>query len=436
MIVVAVQQNPLQGSLNADTFWLSALAVAGTAFGVFLFFRGFRMLQYKRLILNTPFSKIRSASMGLVELSGTPTGPNTIAAAITGTPCYYYRARGWQWVDSGKGGSWRQVVDESLSVPFFLEDSTGKVLVNPQGANLDVHRSFYDEFSTSFVSLGNPIPDSIRKFVATRGLMAGSKIRLEEHIIKPGFPLFVFGTFGENSMLNSWNAQPHVSGKKISFGFSLGDSINLKFTRDVAVPDVAAKALAGLLESAAGANAKTSVSVSRYESGPVKLPDGAVRTLQQAAEKAPFSVTYTSPPGGGPVDIPQDVLNALQQAGMSLPPSVLAGSGKITVSSRTSGDGLLRSNTMQMRIDSGSAPATEVADKPADAVANQNQGDFDLRARVALSKGVRGDPFTISSKSQREVVQSLGWRAIAWIWGGPIFALICLYSLLSIWGWL
>jgi hypothetical protein len=58
------------------------------------------MLQYKRLILNTPFSKIRSASNGLVEVSGSPTGPQTIASAITGEPCFYYRAQAWQWDDS------------------------------------------------------------------------------------------------------------------------------------------------------------------------------------------------------------------------------------------------------------------------------------------------------------------------------------------------
>ncbi len=67
-----------------DGSWFMLMALAGAASGVALFFRGFRMLQYKRLILNTPFSKIRSASIGLVEVSGMPIGPRTISAAITG----------------------------------------------------------------------------------------------------------------------------------------------------------------------------------------------------------------------------------------------------------------------------------------------------------------------------------------------------------------
>ena len=394
----------LQLPLNTDSTWLSALAVLGAAVGVYLFFYGFRMLQYKRLILNTPFSKIRSASIGLVEVSGTPTGPKTITAGITGTPCYYYRARGWQWRESGKGGSWQQVVDESLSVPFFLEDSTGKVLVNPQGASLDVHRSFYDEvYTMSALGANSLVPESIRKFIAIRGLVAGEKVRLEEHIIQPGFPLFVFGTLGENRLLNSWNAQPHVSGKKMSISFGPGNSINLQFKRDVSVSGVAAKALSGLLQSSVKANTQSS--------------------------------TYISRPDGGSVELSHDVVKTLQQAGVNAPFPVVAGSGKMTVSSRTLADGLLRTNSMQVAIAANPSAAID-EQQQAGTDPNQSAGNFDMRAPVAIGKGERGEPFTISWQSQREVVQSLGWKAVGCIWGGPIFALICLYSLLAMWGWM
>lgn len=389
---------------DGNTVWLSAFAVLGAAVGVYLFFRGFRMLQYKRLILNTPVSKIRSASMGLVEVSGTPTGPKTIAAAITGTSCYYYRARAWIWAaGSGKGGSWRQAVDESVHVPFFLDDSTGRVLVNPQGAALDVHRSFYDEFSTSFLTRGGPIPENIKKFVAMRGLMAGDKVRLEEHIIRPGFPLFVFGTLDENTMWN-WNAQPHVAGKKISLGFNLGDSINLNFTRTATIPGLAAKAMSGLLESVSSGNTQTS--------------------------------TYVSRSDGGPIELPEDMLKTLQQAGVNLPFPVTASSGKMTVSSRSSGSGPLSVNSMQVAIAAEPPEAADATEDQAGYDAKPSQGDFNLRAPVAIGRGERGDPFTISSQSQREVIRALGWKAIGCIWGGPAFALICLYCLFVFWGWM
>src|SRR5882762_2510619 len=114
--------------------WLGIAALLAGYSGIYLFLRGFRMLQHKRLILNTPLSKIRSASMGLVEVSGMAKGPQTIRAGITGEPCYYYRARAWQESDFGNKGGWEQVADETVGVPFFMDDGTGKMLVYPQGA--------------------------------------------------------------------------------------------------------------------------------------------------------------------------------------------------------------------------------------------------------------------------------------------------------------
>jgi len=114
--------------------WLGIAALLGGYSGIYLFLRGFRMLQHKRLILNTPLSKIRSASMGLVEVSGMAKGPQTIRAGITGEPCYYYRARAWQESDSGNKGGWEQVADETVGILFIVDDGTGKMLVYPQGA--------------------------------------------------------------------------------------------------------------------------------------------------------------------------------------------------------------------------------------------------------------------------------------------------------------
>ena len=56
--------------------------------------------------------------------------------------------------------------------------------------------------------------------------------------------------------------------------------------------------------------------------------------------------------------------------------------------------------------------------------------EWDLQTRVAIAKGDRGNPFIISSRSQREVVQSLAWKSVLFIWGGPALALASLYFLL------
>src|SRR5271170_6582216 len=141
-------------------FWL----VAGACSGVYLFYRGFGMLQRKRLIMNTPASKVRSAAIGLVEVSGLATGPYTLCAPITARACYYYRSTAWQWKQQGKNSQWVKVADESMHVPFYLDDNTGRVLVNPQGGELDIHQDFHEEFSQSLFSSSREMPGNVATF--------------------------------------------------------------------------------------------------------------------------------------------------------------------------------------------------------------------------------------------------------------------------------
>ena len=86
--------------------------VIGLVAGIYIFFQGFRLLQRRQLLLNTPVSKIRSASLGMVELSGLAIGPYTVVAPITERPCYYYRSVVWEWKRSGKSSQWVKAAEE------------------------------------------------------------------------------------------------------------------------------------------------------------------------------------------------------------------------------------------------------------------------------------------------------------------------------------
>jgi hypothetical protein len=156
------------------------------------------MLRRKRLILNTPTSKVRSAAMGLVEVNGLAVGPYVMNAPITGLPCYYHRSIAWQWKQSGKSKSWQKVADESQHLLFFVDDNTGRVLVNPQGAEMDIHRDFHEEFSTSFFSSGLDVPTNVSTFLMRHGISTDKKIKVEEYCIKPKNALFIVGTLSEN----------------------------------------------------------------------------------------------------------------------------------------------------------------------------------------------------------------------------------------------
>ena len=341
---------------DAAALWPSAVGVFGVSASIFLFFRGFRMLQYKRLILNTPLSKIRSASMGLVEVSGVPVGPHTLTSPVTGEPCFYYSVRAWQWSASGGRGSWKRVLDESVCLSFFVEDSTGKVLVNPQGAHLDVHRDFFDEIHASTFERPGLIADQLRKFLLLRGLVPYDKIQIEERVIKPSYPLFVFGTLGENPG-SSWSALPHVAGVQPGLGLSVLNVLSRLTSAD-------------------------SLGVAL---GLAKLPG---LHIERATTTVPLA-------NGGPLAPPGRVDSAsLQRLGS---PSQIPAAQQNTVGP------------------------------------NPSAGQFDLHPRFAIGKGERGDPFVISSESQREVVQSLGWKSAALIWGSPVLTIAFVYFLIVFW---
>jgi len=136
--------------------------------------------------------------MGLVELSGLAVGPYTVTAPVTARPCYYYRTMVWEWKKSGKNKQWVKVAAECVHVPFFLDDNTGKVMVDPRGADLDLHRDFQGEFCDSLFTTKEEAPPNVRAFLSYHGIETTNKIKVEEFCIKPKNALFVLGTLDEN----------------------------------------------------------------------------------------------------------------------------------------------------------------------------------------------------------------------------------------------
>ena len=172
--------------------------VIGICAGIYVFIQGFRLLQRRHLILDTPVSKIRSASLGVVELSGLAVGPYTMVAPITARPCYCYRTFIWEWKQAGRNKRWVKVAAECMHVPFFLDDNTAKVMVDPRGADLDLHRDFQQQFCDSFFTTKEEAPENVRSFLLRYGVSTTNKIKVEEFCIKPNNALFVLGTLDEN----------------------------------------------------------------------------------------------------------------------------------------------------------------------------------------------------------------------------------------------
>ena len=344
------------------SFW----PIAGACAGLYFFYHGFRLLQRKRLILDTPSSKVRSAAMGLVEISGLATGPYTLIAPITGKACYYYRTMVWRWKQQGKSNSWVKEADESLHVPFFLEDNTGRVLVDPQGAGMEIHRDFQEEFSHSLFSSRLEIPANITNFLVTHGIETDSKLKVEEYCVKPKNALFVLGTLAENPGLT-------VSATPVRTA-SPG-------------PKTIALNLNGILGSTLSYTKSNTFTVRKVGDGPWQSIEEGKHVPLDPAKQAEMAATLSKAWITNPA--------AWAAAGIDRPTPVT-----------TSG--------------AAAAPAPE---------------QFDLHPPTVVMKGTHEPAFFISWRSQRDVVESLGWKSALMIWGGPILTLSCVYILGSGLGW-
>ncbi len=112
--------------------------------GVILFLRGFAIYREFRVVLTTAESKIKGLAMGFVEVHGKATGEETVASVVTGTPCFYCKAI---LMEKNKSGQ------EVRGNPFYLEDATGKVRVDPTGLECDLLPNYQAEQSQGIGSV-------------------------------------------------------------------------------------------------------------------------------------------------------------------------------------------------------------------------------------------------------------------------------------------
>lgn len=317
----------------------------------------------------------------MVELNGLAVGPYTMVAPITERPCYCYRTFVWEWKQSGKNKQWVKVAAECMHVPFFLDDNTGKVMVDPRGADLDLHRDFQQEFCDGFFTTKEEAPPNVRSFLSRHGIMTTNKIKVEESCIKPKNALFLLGTLDDNPGLeltpdpiHDAETTPLIVGNALSF------SINTEMFRNALSPVTG------------GDNGFSGLSLSgglQHDPAFDPIYDKAISTTRATHPSPDASTAKTADPAA--------VAAALQKAGITSPAAWAA--AQVTPT--------------------GGATSTAT-------------DGFDPRPAVVLMKGKNNPTFLISWRSQRDLASSLGWKCTLMIWGGPALALLSLYLLLAI----
>ena len=366
---------------------LLAWCVVGFCAGIGLFVYGFVLLTRRRLILDTPFSKVRSASLGLAEVSGLAVGPYLMISPITARQCYFYRTLAWEWKQRGRDKQWVKVAAESMHVPFFIDDNTGRMLVDPRGADLDLHRDFQQEFCDSLFTTKDPAPPNVREFLARHGIDTSNKIKVEEFCIKPKNSLFILGTVAENPGIEV-GPQPIRDADEVSSFVAQGFSLSLN-----------------------------SLSFSKKEQEELRPVSPASQLTVERENRWHEAIRLTSTPApnkGADMSQQRKVAAALAKARISNPAAWAATGVDSSTGAPVMADPSIPENG------GGSASAA-----PATA--------FDPRPPVVMMKGENNKTFLISWRSQKEIATSLGWKCTLMIWGGPALALLCLYVFINIW---
>jgi hypothetical protein len=168
-------------SIDTPEAWRWTLA--GTAVSALLGWRG--ALKRSRAVADTPTSTIAAAAQGYVELQGRGEAQEgmPLLSPVHHLPCIWYRHQ----VEKERDDKWVVESTETSSASFWINDGTGRCLVDPEDAEVLTQRT--DTWQTS----------SYR--YTQRLLLAGEQLYALGH----------FGTEGGSTLtLNERNDQGHL----------------------------------------------------------------------------------------------------------------------------------------------------------------------------------------------------------------------------------
>jgi hypothetical protein len=188
--------------------WMLFIIVPGLNF----FITGLVCFQRMRRIQDFPTSKIRSLALGQVEILGTVVpAKGALKDPLTGDKCVYYNWKA-QILSGGKVKRYVNIDDESSLVAFYLQDDTGKVLINATDAQIDIREDcdYYSGILKSF-------PPEVEEFIRSRDML-GHPERFVAYTIRPGDKLYVIGTAIRKRHAGKTRDADHVESIVISKG--------------------------------------------------------------------------------------------------------------------------------------------------------------------------------------------------------------------------
>ena len=145
------------------------------------------------LIKNTATERVRSIAMGRTEVEGVFRPDETVFdQPFREGKCLFADWKVEEYTDSNDDGSWTTLHSERLSAPFYFEDDTGQVLVEPDGSTVEI--SDGNTYSTTY-SPGTTPSDRIVEFCESKDISptSSNQRRYTQEILTEGMEGYVLG---------------------------------------------------------------------------------------------------------------------------------------------------------------------------------------------------------------------------------------------------
>jgi len=183
------------------------IPIVFTIVGVALTVTGMRRYLLAQKIKNTPTSKVRSAAVGLVELYGTAESKEKMLSPLSKKPCAYWKIIAeYESASKNQERTWNKFFTDESKDRFYLRDDTGKMLVEPEGAEISIMHDFeftgHMKGSTFFglikqKKIDSRIFDYIRENPKAKRYFENHDnklLRVREYIVEQGSKIYLLGS--------------------------------------------------------------------------------------------------------------------------------------------------------------------------------------------------------------------------------------------------
>ena len=175
--------------LDGNPGFVGTLMVLCATSAAWCAWRTHRNILLARTIEDYPTSTVRSAYQGYVELKGIGLyfDDDPMNAPLSKRPCIWYRYK----VERSKGDGWEVVETGTSSETFMLDDGTGRVVVDPDGAEVTV--KVKQTWTTRSGGVASAESMRFARRLGVPNALDGDLYRHTEERLLPGKRLYVLG---------------------------------------------------------------------------------------------------------------------------------------------------------------------------------------------------------------------------------------------------